>query len=221
MKTYTFASGWNHTLGAAMLNELRFGYDKANSQAVQDPFGQAGIAIPGVPNDPRIAGGLAGINFSTGNYRLGSPDFLPKYQHTQQFQVTDTLSWFREEPVEIRRRPDDADEEHVPRRAGDARIGDVPSDVHGQRARRLPARIRRRTRSSRTSPRTHQELSGYAFYAQDDWKPVGQAHGERRPALRLHDAAARSRQSHLQLRSDRRRRLLSGVQAARWRTARW
>jgi len=89
MKTYTFASGWNHTLRLrGMLNELRFGYDKAKSHAVQDPFDRLGSRFPAWPNDPRIAGGLAGINFSTGNYRLGSPDFLPKYQYTQQFQVT-------------------------------------------------------------------------------------------------------------------------------------
>src|SRR5262249_25099902 len=35
MNTYTFAMGWNRTLGSNMLNELRFGYNKANSSAVQ------------------------------------------------------------------------------------------------------------------------------------------------------------------------------------------
>jgi outer membrane receptor protein involved in Fe transport len=172
MKTYTFASGWNHTLGAAMLNELRFGYDKANSKAVQDPFGQAGIAIPGVPNDPRIAGGLAGINFSTGNYRLGSPDFLPKYQYTQQFQVTDTLSWFHGKnqwkfgldlmmPMKNTFLDVPATRGSVTFRPtftgnvlGDFLLGYV-SD----------------TQLSNVAE-THQELSGYAFYAQDDWKPT-------------------------------------------------
>ena len=95
MKTYTFAAGWNHTLAASALNEFRFGYNKANSNAVQEPFGQTGIPLSGVPADPRVAGGLAGINFSTGGYRLGSPDFLPKYQQTQQFQFTDTLTLSR------------------------------------------------------------------------------------------------------------------------------
>jgi hypothetical protein len=95
MNTYTFAAGWNRTLGSNMLNELRFGYNKANSSAVQDPYGQSGIPLRGVPNDSRVAGGLAGINFSTGGYRLGSPDFLPKYQVTQQYQFTDTISWYR------------------------------------------------------------------------------------------------------------------------------
>jgi len=94
MKTYTFAAGWNHTFGPSMLNELRFGYNKANSKAEQDPFGQGGLPLAGVPVDPRVTGGLAGINFSTGGYRLGSPDFLPKYQLTQQFQFTDAVTWF-------------------------------------------------------------------------------------------------------------------------------
>ena len=29
MQTHTLAAGWNHTLGPSMLNELRFGYNKA------------------------------------------------------------------------------------------------------------------------------------------------------------------------------------------------
>src|SRR5439155_1733469 len=98
MKTYTFAAGWNRTIGSSALNELRFGYNKANSSAVQDPFGQntlASVGIKGVPDDGRINGGLPGINFSSGGYRLGSPDFLPKHQLTTQFQFTDAFSMFR------------------------------------------------------------------------------------------------------------------------------
>src|SRR5438876_4318916 len=45
MTTRTFAAGWNHTVGSSALNELRFGYNKADSTAVQDPFGQPGITL--------------------------------------------------------------------------------------------------------------------------------------------------------------------------------
>ena len=60
MDTYTFAAGWNRTLSASMLNELRFGYNKANSSAVHDPFGQVSdVVFGGVPDDPRVAGDVA------------------------------------------------------------------------------------------------------------------------------------------------------------------
>ncbi|HXH05080.1 MAG TPA: TonB-dependent receptor [Vicinamibacterales bacterium] len=98
MTAHGLAVGWNRTFGSAVLNELRVGYNKADSRAVQDPFGLNGPAefgIKGVPDDPRINGGLPGINFSAGGYRLGSPDFLPKYQLTDQLQIVDTISWLR------------------------------------------------------------------------------------------------------------------------------
>ncbi|MBI1874198.1 MAG: TonB-dependent receptor [Acidobacteria bacterium] len=98
MIAHGFAGGWNRTVGSSLLNELRVGYNKADSRAVQDPFGLNGpgeFGITGVPDDPRINGGLPGVNFSAGGYRLGSPDFLPKYQLTDQVQVIDTMSWHR------------------------------------------------------------------------------------------------------------------------------
>jgi outer membrane receptor protein involved in Fe transport len=47
-----------------------------------------------VPNDPKVAGGIIGINIS-GNLRLGSPDFMPKYQHTDQVQYLNTTTWLK------------------------------------------------------------------------------------------------------------------------------
>jgi hypothetical protein len=172
MDTYTFAAGWNRTLSTSMLNELRFGYNKANSSAVQDPFGQGGIPLNGVPDDPRIAGGLAGINFSTGGYRLGSPDFLPKYQFTQQYQFTDTLSWYRGAhqlkigadlmmPVKNRFLDVPATRGSVTFRPtftgnvlGDFLLGYV-SDAQLSNVAEV-----------------QQRMSSYAFFVQDDWKPV-------------------------------------------------
>ncbi len=170
MTTRTFAAGWNHTVGSSALNELRFGYNKADSTAVHDPFGQPGVTL-GVPTDPRVAGGLPGINFSAGGYRLGSPDFLPKYQLTDVFQVTDTYTMFRG--------------------ANQWKFGvDVTMPMHNTFL-DVPA-----TRGSVTFRNTftgnvlgdfllgdvsdaqlsnlaevHQELYSYSFFAQDDWKP--------------------------------------------------
>jgi outer membrane receptor protein involved in Fe transport len=171
MKTYTFAAGWNHTVAANALNEFRFGYNKANSNAVQDPFGQTGVTLKGVPNDPRVAGGLAGINFSTGGYRLGSPDFLPKYQLTQQFQFTDTLTWSRNANqwkfgIDLMM-PLKNTFLDVPATRGSVTFrptftGQVLGDfLLGYVADAQLSNI----------AETHQLLSSYAFYVQDDWKP--------------------------------------------------
>jgi outer membrane receptor protein involved in Fe transport len=171
MKTYTFAAGWNRTLAASALNEFRFGYNKANSNAVQEPFGQAGIPLKGVPLDPRVAGGLAGINFSTGGYRLGSPDFLPKYQQTQQFQFTDTLTvsrgvnqWKFGVDLMMPLKNTFLD---VPATRGSVTFrptftGNVLADfLLGYVADAQLSNV----------AEVHQELSMYSFYAQDDWKP--------------------------------------------------
>ncbi len=172
MDTYTFAAGWNRTLGSNMLNELRFGYNKATSSAVHDPFGQSGIPLKGVPNDPRVAGGLAGINFSTGGYRLGSPDFLPKYQYTQQFQFTDTISWYRgahqlkagaDVMMPIMNRFLD-----VPATRGSVTFrptftGNVLGDF-------LLGYVSDAQLSNVAE--VQQRMSAYAFYLQDDWRPT-------------------------------------------------
>jgi len=70
---------------------------------------------------------------------------------------------------------------------------------------------------------THQELSGYAFYAQDDWKPSDKIRHGRTPALRydVHDAAARSGQPHLNFDAGRRRAAASGDQRLGGEPARW
>src|SRR5262245_44589061 len=171
MQTYTLAAGWNHTLGSAKLNELRFGYAKANSHAQQEPFGQSGIPLGGVPTDLRVAGGLAGINFSAGGYRLGSPDFLPKYQLTQQFQFTDTFSWFQganqwKFGVDVMA-PMKNTFLDVPATRGSVTFrptftGNVLGDfLLGYVADAQLSNV----------AEVHQELSQFSFYAQDDWKP--------------------------------------------------
>ena len=174
MKTYTVAAGWNHTIGSSAMNEFRFGYNKADSHAVQDPFGLntlSSLGIKGVPDDSRISGGLPGVNFTAGGYRLGSPDFLPKYQLTQQFQFTDSFSWFRganqwKFGVDLMM-PMHNTFLDVPAMRGSVTFrntftGNVLGDF-------LLGYVSDAQLSNIAE--VHQELSSYAFYVQDDWKP--------------------------------------------------
>ena len=106
MKGKSAAIGWTHTLSSTMINEFRLGWGRNNSFATQDPFGLntlAELGFKGVQDSPAYSGGIPGIVISarggttlpggqSGFDRLGSPDFLPKSQRTNQFQWTDTIS---------------------------------------------------------------------------------------------------------------------------------
>ncbi len=106
MGAQSAAVGWTRTIGARIVNEFRIGWGRNNSRANQDPFGLNTLAefgFRGVQDSPVYSGGISGINISarggtvvlggqSGFDRLGSPDFLPKSQVTNQFQWTDTLS---------------------------------------------------------------------------------------------------------------------------------
>jgi outer membrane receptor protein involved in Fe transport len=89
--------GWTKVIGSTLVNEARFSYARGTNDGTQDPFGEDGnaqIGFTGVPNDPRVIGGIVGIDIS-GHIRLGSPNFMPKFQHTEQFQYLNTLTWLR------------------------------------------------------------------------------------------------------------------------------
>ena len=97
LKSHGAVVGWNKVLGPHMVNEARFSYARGVNDGTQDPFGQSGmeqIGFKGIPNDPRTAGGIVGIDIS-GHIRIGSPNFMPKFQHTNQFQYLDTLTWLK------------------------------------------------------------------------------------------------------------------------------
>ncbi|MEX2272424.1 MAG: TonB-dependent receptor [Vicinamibacterales bacterium] len=97
LKSHGLVGGWTKVLGATLVNEARFSWARASSEGTQDPFGEDGnalIGFRGVPNDPRIIGGIVGMDIS-GHLRLGSPNFMPKFQHTDQFQYLNTLTWLR------------------------------------------------------------------------------------------------------------------------------
>ncbi len=94
LKSHSTVAGWTKVFGASLVNEARVSWARGISDGQQDPFGQAGPVVPGVPNDPVVAGGVIGIDIA-GHLRIGSPNFMPKYQHTDQVQYLDTLSWLK------------------------------------------------------------------------------------------------------------------------------
>jgi hypothetical protein len=97
LKSHGVVGGWTKVLGSGMVNEARFSYARGINDGTQDPFGVDGnaqIGFNGVPNDPTVVGGIVGIDIS-GHIRLGSPNFMPKFQHTNQFQWIDTLTWLK------------------------------------------------------------------------------------------------------------------------------
>ncbi len=97
LKSSAAVGGWTRMFGSSLVNEFRVSWARAISDGVQDPFGVDGmeqIGFKGVPDDPRIRGGIVGIDIP-GHLRLGSPNFMPKFQHTEHFQWLDTVTWLR------------------------------------------------------------------------------------------------------------------------------
>ena len=100
--------GWNHIFTPRLVNEFRIGWGRNWSRGVQDPFGLntlADFGFQGVPDNslysggiPRIAvSGRGGAQSNTtlsigGVDNWGSPDFLPKFQHTNEYQWIDTFN---------------------------------------------------------------------------------------------------------------------------------
>ena len=94
LKSQSFVLGWTHVFKPSLVNDFHFGFIRNNSYAEQDPFGlnDADQFVPGIPNNPAIAGGVPLTQFSNFGF-LGSPDFLPKRQVPQQYQWSDSVSW--------------------------------------------------------------------------------------------------------------------------------
>ncbi len=107
MNAISTSIGWNHVFSARVVNEFRIGWGRDWSQGVQDPFGlnKQSDFIAGVPDSDLYNGGIPRIALSTrggtqsnttqnlsGVDNWGSPDFLPKFQYTNQYQWTDTVN---------------------------------------------------------------------------------------------------------------------------------
>jgi Carboxypeptidase regulatory-like domain/TonB dependent receptor/TonB-dependent Receptor Plug Domain len=103
IKTNAFVGGWTRILTSAMVNEFRLSWSQATSDAVHQAFGlvpPANAIIPGSVTNPAVAGGIPRIVIDgyfggSGLGNIGSPDFLPKFQHTNQFEFIDTVSWLK------------------------------------------------------------------------------------------------------------------------------
>jgi hypothetical protein len=97
LNSQSLVGGWTKILSASLVNEARISWVQGRSDSQQDPFGQNGpelIGLKGVPDSAIINGGITGMVLGSGfGPRWGSPDFLPKFQHTDQVQYVDTLSW--------------------------------------------------------------------------------------------------------------------------------
>ena len=99
--TDAIAGAWSHVISPRMLNETRVSWSRVRAEAAQQPYGLApppAAQIPGAITDPAVAGGLPGLTVAgyfggAGLGRLGSPDFLPKSQHTNQVEYQEALTW--------------------------------------------------------------------------------------------------------------------------------
>ncbi|MEO7135264.1 MAG: TonB-dependent receptor, partial [Vicinamibacterales bacterium] len=95
LSSHAVVGGWTKVINPRFFNEFRVSYGRGTNDGTQDPFGEDGntqIGFRGVPNDPRVIGGIVGMDVS-GHIRLGSPNFMPKFQHTEQMQFLNTLTW--------------------------------------------------------------------------------------------------------------------------------
>jgi outer membrane receptor protein involved in Fe transport len=94
LKSHSTVGGWTSVMSSSLVNEFRLSWARGISDGVQDPFGNVGFQFPGVPKDPTAAGGVIGVDI-TGHLRLGSPNFMPKYQHTDSVQYLNTTTWLK------------------------------------------------------------------------------------------------------------------------------
>jgi hypothetical protein len=97
LKSNGVVGGWTKVLGSGLVNEARISYARGTNDGTQDPFGEDGnsqIGLKGVPANPVVLGGVTGMDIA-GHIRIGSPNFMPKFQHTDQLQWIDTLSWVK------------------------------------------------------------------------------------------------------------------------------
>ena len=191
-----------------MVNEFRFSWSRADvrrrAAGVRPAAAGAARRSPACPTIPLVAGGVPGhhdrrLLRRPGLGRIGSPDFLPKFQHTNQFEFTrhallaarqprssssapTCIAPMKNEYLDV---PGDARRAALPQRASPGNAGwptscsATCSDV---------AALERRTSSTSATGRR-------SFFVQDDWKVTAEADAEPRPALRLHHAGARGRRT--------------------------
>ena len=97
LDSHAVVGGWNKVLSSRLVNESRISWARGTNDGQQEPFGQSGMAqigFKGVPEDPRVAGGVVGVDID-GHIRIGSPNFMPKFQNTSQVQWLNTTTWMK------------------------------------------------------------------------------------------------------------------------------
>ncbi|NDQ56469.1 MAG: TonB-dependent receptor [Acidipila sp.] len=85
-----------HIFRPTLINEFRFGYNRAHSQRFNfnaDKDISAQIGFPGVPFGPMI-GGLPQLTFNDAP-TLGSPTFLPSLEIQNTYSLSDDLTWIK------------------------------------------------------------------------------------------------------------------------------
>ena len=208
IKTNGLVGGWTRIFGPSVVNEFRFSWSAVDSDAVQQPFGQlpprrgagpgsaqrpAGRGRPPRHHDRRLLR-------RRGLGRIGSPDFLPKFQHTNQFEFLNTLSWLQG---------------NHQLKFGDDIIAPMKNEYLDVPATRGALRFRNRFTGNAMADfllgyGPDVQLSNVFVVDQRHWatsffagRLEGQpeADAQPRPALRLHHAGARGRQQPDQLRS--------------------
>ena len=94
LKSYNAVLGWTHVFTPTLVDDLRIGFSRNTAIDYQLSYNLAPTNeyVPGVPYVPSSGGGLPAITFANLTF-LGSPDFLPKQQNPQQYQLVNTLSW--------------------------------------------------------------------------------------------------------------------------------
>ena len=177
-------------IGPNVVNEARFSYARGVNDGTQDPFGEDGNAQIGSEACPTIRASSAASSASTssGHIRLGSPNFMPKFQHTDQIQYLNTLTWLRgghqlKFGADVMAPMNNEYFDVAPTRGNLTFNGQFTGNAFAdfmlgyvQRAQLTNVFV------------VNQQLRSTSFYVQDDWKVERRADAEPRHALRLHDA---------------------------------
>lgn len=94
----SFATSWTHLFRPTLINEVRLGYNRINSERQQINFDKTSEQLlnfpggfPGIPNVPGN-GGLPQLTFSDVS-QIGSPTFLPSHEIQNSYSILDNVTW--------------------------------------------------------------------------------------------------------------------------------
>jgi hypothetical protein len=95
VETNALLLGWNSAVSSNIFNQFRFGFNFADATSTHEPNaeGDSSSFVRGLPDVNQ--GGIPAIVIAGFSPRLGSPDFLPKFQLSKQFQFTNNLTYTR------------------------------------------------------------------------------------------------------------------------------